>query len=166
MQYDLDMSMQDWITKVEELAHHIEDIKSPMIPIDIINTLTRDLPDSYAPFVVLINSLLNDPNYAANLATVQEVIRCLLNEKAQQAEANHVGIGTSALLVRNHKKSTTCYNCGESSHLRFNCDLSPWEVQMHCEQKSHRSRQDGEEAKVAAHYAPESDPEDVPPQIY
>jgi len=65
MQYDPDMSMRDWITKVEELACHLEDIKSPMIPIDIINTLTRDLPDSYTPFVVLINSLLDNPNYAA-----------------------------------------------------------------------------------------------------
>ncbi len=46
--YDPDMSMQDWITKVEEWAWHLhlEDIKSPMIPINIINTLTHDLPDS------------------------------------------------------------------------------------------------------------------------
>jgi gag-polypeptide of LTR copia-type/Zinc knuckle len=128
MWYDPDMSMQDWITKVEELACHLEAIKSPMIPIDIINTLTHDLPDSYAPFVVLINSLLDDPNYVADLVTVQEVIKHLLNEEAWQAEANHIDIGTSALLARNHRKPTTCYNCGESSHLRFDCDLTPWEV--------------------------------------
>ena len=166
MQYDPDMSMRDWITKVEELACHLEDIKSPMIPIDIINTLTRDLPDSYTPFVVLINSLLDDLNYVADLATVQEVIKCLLNKEARQAEANHIDIGPSALLTRNHKKPTACYNCGESGHLRFDCDLSPWEVRMRCERKSHRPRQDGEEAKVAVHYAPESDSEDVLLTIY
>src|SRR5258708_26156711 len=88
MWYDLDMSMWDWITKVEELAHCLEDIKSPMIPIDIINTLTCDLPDSYTPSLVLINSLLDDLNYVADLATVQEVIKCLLNKEAWQAEAN------------------------------------------------------------------------------
>src|SRR5258705_181870 len=166
MQYDLDMSMWDWITKVEELAHHLEDIKSPMIPIDIINTLTCDLPDSYTPFVVLINSLLDNLNYAADLATVQEVIKHLLNKEAWQAEANHIDIGPSTLLTRNHKKPTTCYNCGESGHLRFNCDLSPWEVRMCHEQKSHRLRQNGEEVKVAVHYAPESNSEDVPLKIY
>ena len=117
------MSMWNWITKVEELAQCLEDIKSPMIPIDIINTLTHDLPDSYAPFVAFINSLLDDLNYPANLATVQEVINCLLNEEAWQAEANHTDIGTSTLLAQNTKKPTTCYNCGESGHLRFNCDL-------------------------------------------
>src|SRR5258708_39073222 len=72
----------------------------------------------------------------------------------------------STLLTRNHKKPTACYNCGESSHLRFDCDLSPWEVRMHHERKSHRPRQDGEEAKVAVHYAPESNSEDVLLTIY
>src|SRR5258706_16423932 len=101
-----------------------------MIPINIINSLTCNLPNSYAPFVVFINSLLNDPNYVADHATVQEVIKHLLNEEAQQAKANHIDIGPSALLARNHKKPTTCYNCGESGHLRFDCDLSPQEVRM------------------------------------
>ena len=74
MGYDPELSMQDWITKVEDLAHCLNDIKSPMIPIDIINTLIRDLPDPYTPLIVLVYTLLDNPDNAANPLTVQEVI--------------------------------------------------------------------------------------------
>ena len=100
-----------------------------MIPIDIINTLTQNLPNPYSPFIVLVNSLLNDPNYSADSSTVQEVIKCLLNEEAHQTEATYVDF-PSAHIARDRRKLATCYNCGESSHLRFNCELSPQEVQM------------------------------------
>ncbi len=127
MWYDVDLPMWDWVTEVEDLACCLEDIKSPMIPINIINTLTCDLPDSYAPFIVFINSLLDDPNFVANFAIIQEVIKHLLNEEAHQAEANHHDF-LQALLARHHKWSPMCYNCGESGHLRFDCDISPWEI--------------------------------------
>src|SRR5260370_31681717 len=147
MWYDVDLPMWDWVTKVEDLAHCLKDIKSPMIHINIINTLTCDLPDSYAPFIVFINSLLNDLNFVANFATIQEVIKCLLNEEAHQAEANHHDF-PQALLARHHKWSPMCYNCGESGHLRFNCNISPWEIQMCCEQKSHSLKCNEESARV------------------
>ena len=95
-----------------------------MIPIDIINTLTRNLPDPYSPFIVLVNSLLDDPNYSADSSTVQEVIKCLLNEEARQTKATYVNF-PSAHIARDHRKLVTCYNCGEFGHLRFDCELSP-----------------------------------------
>src|SRR5260370_29931505 len=165
MQYDVDLPMWDWVTKVEDLAHHLEDIKSPMIPIDIINTLTHDLPDSYAPFIVFVNSLLDDPNFAANFAIIQEVIKCLLNEEACQAEANHHDF-PQALLARHHKQSPMCYNCGESGHFRFDCNISPWEIQMCHEQKSHGLKWNEESARVAVHNVFEADSEDIPPNVY
>ena len=39
MQYEMGMLMWDWVTKVEDWAQHLDDINSPMIPIDIIITL-------------------------------------------------------------------------------------------------------------------------------
>src|SRR5260370_35288315 len=100
--------MQDWVTKVEDLARHLEDIKSPMIPINIINTLTHALPDSYAPFIVFINSLLNDLNLPADFAIIQQVIKNLLNDNSHQAEASDHDI-PQPLLDSNNKHSHMCY---------------------------------------------------------
>src|SRR5260370_10849636 len=106
-----------------------------------------DLPDSYAPFVVLVHSLLDDPNHAADHATIQEVIQCLLNEEAQQSEATHIDIPHSALLIRDHRKPGLCYNCGEHGHLKIDCELSPKEICMWCECKQ-RAQMDDEEANL------------------
>src|SRR5260370_13164102 len=162
MWYDVDLPMWDWVTEVEDLACCLEDIKSPMIPINIINTLTHDLPDSYAPFIVFINSLLNDPNFVADFATIQEVIKRLLNEEACQAEANHHDF-PQALLARHHKWSPICYNSGESGHLRFDCDISPREIRT---RKSHGLKRNEESARVAVHDVFEADSEDIPPNVY
>ena len=162
MQYEMGMPMRDWVTKVEDLARRLDDIHFPMIPIDIINTLTRNLPDPYSPFIVLVNSLLDDPNYSANSSTVQEVIKRLLNEEAHQTKATYVDF-PSAHIARDCRKPVTCYNCGESGHLRFDCELSPREVRIRREQRSHGSKQSDDEAR-AAYDA--SDSEMVPPVVY
>ena len=133
-----------------------------MIPIDIINTLTQNLPDPYSLFIVLVNSLLDDLNYSADSSTVQEVIKCLLNEEARQTKATYVDF-PSAHIARDRRKPVTCYNCGESGHLRFDCELSPQEVRMRRERRSHRSKRSDDEAR-AAYDA--SDSEMVPPVIY
>ena len=108
MQYEMGMLMWDWVTKVEDLAQRLDDIHFPMIPIDIINTLTRNLPDPYSPFIVLVNSLLNDLNYSANSSTVQEVIKRLLNEEACQTKATYVDFPL-AHIARDCRKPVTCY---------------------------------------------------------
>jgi len=147
MRYDGGMPMRDWVTKVEDLVRQLEDIGSPMIPIDIINTLIRDLPESYAPFIVLAYSWLDDPIFTINHEVIQEIIKRLLNEEARQSEATRIDGMPSALLVRDHRKPGSCHNCGEIGHLKTDCELSPKEVRMRREHKL-RPRKDQGQAKL------------------
>src|SRR5260370_2963261 len=74
MSYEPHLSMCTWITNVEDLAHHLESANSPMIPIDIINTMICQLPDSYSPLIVHFDTMLQHPNTSSNLNTLQYVI--------------------------------------------------------------------------------------------
>jgi hypothetical protein len=103
-------------------VRHLEDVKSPMIQIDIINILIHNLPESYSPLIVIVDTLLDDPLCSVDSTTVQDVIKHLLNEEICLANAGPDGEQWAAKLARS---SNTCYNCGEPSHIRFDCDLSP-----------------------------------------
>src|SRR6266478_364676 len=74
MSYKPHLSMCTWITNVEDLAHCLESSNSPMIPIDIINTMICQLPDSYSLLIVHFDTMLQDPNASSDLNTVQYVI--------------------------------------------------------------------------------------------
>ena len=119
-----------------------------MIPIDIINTLTRDLPEAYAPLIVHFDTLLEDPSKASDTTTVQYVIKRLLNEENRQSEAT--GAPIFAKIAQSRKSGNICFNCGDPSHLKSDCDVSPREVRRCQERKSRKSKlPDGDgEAKM------------------
>src|SRR5260370_41701468 len=81
MSYKSHLSMRTWITNVEDLAHRLESANSPMIPIDIINTMICQLPDSYSLLIVHFDTMLQDPNASSDPNTVQYVIMQLINKE-------------------------------------------------------------------------------------
>src|ERR1700677_5013829 len=119
-----------------------------MIPIDIINTLTCDLPEAYAPLIVHFDTLLEDPSKASDTTTVQYVIKRLLNEENRQSEAT--GAPIFAKIAQSRKSGNICFNCGDPGHLKSDCDVSPREVRRRQERKSRKSKlPDGDgEAKM------------------
>ena len=99
-----------------------------MIPIDIIHTLTCNLPEAYAPLIVHFNTLLEDASKASNPTTVQYVIKQLLNEENCQSKVT--GAPIFAKIAQSCKSNGICFNCGDPSRLKTDCDVSPCEV--HC----------------------------------
>src|SRR5260370_12644045 len=130
MSYEPHLSTHTWITNVEDLAHCLKSSNSPMIPINIINTMICQLPDSYSLLIVHFDTMLQDLNASSDLNTIQYVIMRLINEEVCQQESQ-TNSGHMALVAnsRTHSKkptSITCFNYENSAHHKNKSTLSPY----------------------------------------
>jgi hypothetical protein len=136
-----DMSMQEWIASVRNAAFHLESAGFEVKDIEMIIVLTQNLPDSYAPLIVALDTTPIDQ------LTIDFVINRLVNEESRQKGGMSHAPNNIAMRAT-HAKSTrwklktppadiNCYRCGGRGHLARECP-SPKSVEEESDVKKKR----------------------------
>jgi gag-polypeptide of LTR copia-type/Zinc knuckle len=114
-----DVSMQTYISTMQELAQRLRDLGSAIDDEELIVVITRGLPDKYDSVVVSLDGL------SVKELTLGNVSKRLLNEEARRSDGHTAESAAVALRAEAFKSVTvrerTCWTCKKTGHIARNC---------------------------------------------